>query len=38
LNAVPIAMRVVRDWQKLSADRQEARAAKTATAAKRGTP
>jgi penicillin-binding protein 2 len=41
LNAVPIAMRIVRDWQKLKADRMEARAAttsKTATATKRSTP
>ncbi len=41
LNAVPIAMRVVRDWQKLKADRLEARSAsasKVAPASKRSTP
>jgi penicillin-binding protein 2 len=43
LNAVPIAMRVVRDWTKLKADRLEARsasasAAKSAPASKRATP
>lgn len=37
-NAVPVAMRVVRDWQKLKAERLEARAASHGTAAKRGTP
>lgn len=39
LNAVPIAMRVVRDWQKLKAERLEAHAgAAKAAGAKRGTP
>jgi penicillin-binding protein 2 len=40
-NAVPVAMRVVRDWQKMKAERAEARAGgpKTVPAsAKRGTP
>jgi penicillin-binding protein 2 len=41
LNAVPIAMRVVRDWQKLKAERLEARAAgaaKVVPASKRNAP
>lgn len=38
LNAVPVAMRVVRDWQRLKAERLEARASSHAVSAKRGTP
>ncbi|HVU05297.1 MAG TPA: penicillin-binding protein 2 [Polyangiaceae bacterium] len=39
LNAVPIAMRVVRDWQKMKAERLEAHTtADRAAAAKRSTP
>jgi penicillin-binding protein 2 len=38
LNAVPVAMRVVRDWQKMKADRLEARVVAHAAPAKRGTP